>query len=71
MRVRNKKWLLGLTLLPSFVFAQSMPRTNGDTAKIITHQFSIQQAVEYAKKNNVNVKSAFLDVQMQEQANKR
>ncbi|MBS4043245.1 MAG: TolC family protein [Chitinophagaceae bacterium] len=34
------------------------------------HQFSLQQAVDYASKNNVQVKNALLNVQMQEQNNK-
>jgi outer membrane protein len=36
----------------------------------VKHEFSIQQAIDYAKKNNVNVKNALLDVQYQEQVNK-
>jgi outer membrane protein TolC len=63
-RVRNKKWLLGLLLFPAIVFAQK------DTAKIARHEFSIQQAVDYAMKNNVNVKNALLGVKMQEQVNR-
>jgi len=34
------------------------------------HAFSIQQAVEYAKKNNVQVKNALLDVLIQKQTNR-
>ncbi|HEY2720846.1 MAG TPA: TolC family protein [Chitinophagaceae bacterium] len=34
------------------------------------HRFSLQQAVDYAQKNNVQVKNALLDVKMQEQTNK-
>lgn len=63
-RVRNKKWLVGLMLLPAIAFAQN------DTAKITRHEFSIQQAVDFAKKNNVNVKNALVDVQLQEQQNR-
>lgn len=33
------------------------------------HEFSIQQTLEYAKKNNVQVKNALLDVKIQEQTN--
>ena len=69
-RLRNKKWLLSLALFPTMLFAQGLPRQKGDTAKISTHEFSIQQAVDYAKKNNVNVKNALLDVQIQEQTNR-
>src|SRR6478736_738704 len=34
------------------------------------HALSVQQAQEYAKKNNVQVKNAMLDVQIQEQTNR-
>lgn len=66
-RVRNKRtvWLLGLFAFPALTFGQTR-----DTAVPKRHEFSIQQAVEYAKKNNVNVKNGLLDVNMQEQVNK-
>ena len=35
-----------------------------------THEFSIQQCIDYAQKNNVVVKNALLDVQIQEQQNR-
>jgi outer membrane protein TolC len=35
-----------------------------------THAFSLQQAVEYAKKNNTQVKNALLNIQVQEQTNR-
>ncbi|MFT3902102.1 MAG: TolC family protein [Niabella sp.] len=35
-----------------------------------THYFSLQQTIEYAEKNNVQVKNALLDIQMQEQVNR-
>jgi len=38
--------------------------------KIIRHEFSVQQAVDYALKNNVNVKNALLQVKVQEQQNR-
>ncbi|MEO6315803.1 MAG: TolC family protein [Chitinophagaceae bacterium] len=34
------------------------------------HSFTIQQAIEYAKKNNVQVKNALLGIQLQEQQNR-
>ncbi len=34
------------------------------------HQFTLQQAVDYATKNNIQVKNALLNVQMQQQTNK-
>lgn len=61
---RSRNWLIGLALLPLSTWAQ-------DTAKITKHEFSVQQAVDYALKNNVNVKNALLDVQVQEQVNKQ
>ena len=51
--------LLVLVLLP---FAS----TGQDTVKITRHEFSIQQAIDYANKNNVNVKNALLDIKLQE-----
>ncbi|MBL7722603.1 MAG: TolC family protein [Chitinophagaceae bacterium] len=38
--------------------------------KMTKHEFSVQQAIDYAKKNNVNVKNALLDVQYQAQVNR-
>lgn len=65
-RVRNKmKAIIGMLLFPSLVFAQA------DSVKKITrHEFSVQQAVDYALKNNVNVKNALLDIKLQEQVNR-
>ncbi|MFY7964189.1 MAG: TolC family protein [Chitinophagaceae bacterium] len=34
------------------------------------HQFSLQQAVEFAKKNNVQVKNSLLNIKIQEQTNR-
>ncbi|MBK9465492.1 MAG: TolC family protein [Chitinophagaceae bacterium] len=68
--VRSKKWLLGLAIFPTVLLAQDLSRANGDTAKIIRHEFSIQQAVDYAFKNNVNVKNALIEVKKQEQVNR-
>lgn len=74
-RVKNKistiaGSLIGLILFPSVLLAQPMPVKMGDSVKITKHEFSIQQAVDYAKKNNVNVKNALVDVQIQEQQNR-
>ncbi|MBL7737859.1 MAG: TolC family protein [Chitinophagaceae bacterium] len=41
-----------------------------DSIKITRHEMSVQQAIEYAKKNNVQVKNALLDVKYQEQVNR-
>ena len=66
-RVRNKRTALLLALfgLPAWAMAQP-----GDSVRTTKHEFSIAQAVDYAKKNNVNVKNALLDVQIQEQVNR-
>ncbi|HUR67240.1 MAG TPA: TolC family protein, partial [Chitinophagaceae bacterium] len=64
-RLRNSvPVLVALALLPAIGFTQA------DTAKRIRHEFSVQQAVDYAKKNNVQVKNALLDVLIQEQTNR-
>lgn len=65
-KVRSKKSrLLLLALLPLWAMAQ--PGTNAGAAR---HEFSVQQAIDYAKKNNVQVKNALLDVQIQQQTNR-
>lgn len=69
-KVKSKLWLLGLALLPAAVFAQGLSRSTTDTMKVTKHEFSVQQAIDYAKKNNVNVKNALLDVQYQAQVNR-
>lgn len=57
--------LIGLALLPSLAFAQA-----DSVKKMQKHEFSVQQAVDYALKNNVNVKNALLQVKIQEQQNR-
>jgi outer membrane protein TolC len=42
----------------------------GDSTQSARHEFSIQQAVDYARKNNVQVKNALLNVQVQQQTNR-
>src|SRR5258706_14504072 len=62
---RNKWiWIAGMALLP---FAGISQKT--DTAGAV-HEFSAQQAVDYAKKNNMQVKNALLGVKIQEQTNR-
>ncbi|MBS1921266.1 MAG: TolC family protein [Bacteroidetes bacterium] len=53
--------LPAILLLSHSVFAQPAP---------VIHEFSVQQAVDYAKKNSVQVKNALLDVQIQDQTNR-
>lgn len=52
-----------LCLVGSSAFAQSdsMPAR---------HDFTLKQAIDYAKKNNVNVKNALLDIERQQQVNR-
>lgn len=59
---RMKRWvLLGCWLLAVFtVSAQTATK----------HEFSVQQAVDYARLNNVQVKNALLNIQVQQQSNR-
>jgi outer membrane protein TolC len=52
-----------MALFPAALVAQ-------DTLGKARHEFSIQQAVDYANKNNVQVKNALLSVKIQEQTNR-
>jgi outer membrane protein TolC len=67
MRAKSKRvaGLYALFFLPVMAIAQP-----GDSVKIARHEFSVQQAIDYAKKNNVSVKNALLDVKYQEQVNR-
>ncbi|MES2328063.1 MAG: TolC family protein [Bacteroidota bacterium] len=53
-------WLVWLALMVGTANAQTGTR----------HEFTIQQAVEYAQKNNVQVKNALLNIQSQKQTNR-
>lgn len=57
--------LMVLFFLPVLVKAQPPGKTVATK-----HEFSVQQAVDYALKNNVNVKNALLDVEIQVQQNR-
>lgn len=61
----NAKCLLGFILVwPILASAQ-------DTASKSHHyEFSIKQVIDYAKKNNAQIKNALVDVKLQEQVNK-
>lgn len=67
MKPRSNRWvgLALFALLPGMAFSQ-VP----DTSAPVRHEFSIQQAIDYAGKNNVRVKNALLDVEYQEQVNR-
>jgi outer membrane protein len=74
MMKRGRK--IGLTfilpiLLPVFAMAQVATTAMRDSSKTPKHyEFSIQQAVDFAHKNSVQVKNALLDVKNQEQVNR-
>ncbi|MBX2921840.1 MAG: TolC family protein [Chitinophagaceae bacterium] len=53
--------ILALTFCNSWLYAQ-------DTASV--HAFTLQQALDYAKANNVQVKNALIDIQIQRQTNR-
>jgi len=66
MKAGRKKWIwiAGWALLPFAGISQK-----ADTGTEV-HAFSVQQALDYAKKNNVQVKNALLGVKIQEQTNR-
>jgi outer membrane protein len=66
-RVRNRRMALLLSL---FFLSISVKAQPPDSARVTKHAFSVQQAVDYALKNNVNVKNALIDVQIQEEQNR-
>ncbi len=58
------KIIIALSFIPStFINAQ-------DTASSAVHKFSVQQSVDYAFTNNVQVKNALLNIKIQEQTNR-
>ena len=59
---RMKRWLLLYCLALATLTSQAQTATK--------HEFSITQAVDYARKNNVQVKNALLNVQIQQQTNR-
>jgi len=70
-RVKNRwrSWIIILFGLPVFGTAQNVT-TGSDNLKSTKHEFSVLQAVDYAKNNNVQVKNAMLNVLVQEQTNR-
>lgn len=65
------KWLMLLLLLPGMALAQTTGVTTVDTAKVQRHELSVQQAIDYANKNNVQVKNALIDVLQQKETNRQ
>jgi len=70
MTFRKPIFLFLFLALSALGMAQGPGGRNGDTVKVTKHEFSIQQAVDYALKNNMNVKNALEDVLYQEQVNR-
>jgi outer membrane protein TolC len=66
MKAGRKKWIwiAGWALLPFAGISQKA----GTGSEV--HEFSAQQALDYAQKNNVQVKNALLAVQVQQQTNR-
>jgi len=58
--IERMVWLLCLVLIVG----------TGNAQNTTTHEFTIQQAVDYARKNNVQVKNALLNIQSQQQTNR-
>ena len=62
----NRFFKQNLALLSFFVFGVSAAFAQDSSS----HQFSVAEAVAYAKKNSVAVRNALIDVQIQQQTNK-
>lgn len=61
--------LLFILIAPLGAMSQNPNGKVADTS-VKRYEFSVKQAIDFAKKNNVNVKNALLDVQYQEQVNR-
>ncbi len=67
--IRTGTWCVAIAMLPLAGVAQRTP-VKDTVAVPQLHEFSVQQAVDYANKNNYQVKNALLDVQVQQQTNR-
>ncbi|RYG27955.1 MAG: hypothetical protein EOO01_40560, partial [Chitinophagaceae bacterium] len=69
-RIKNNRWagLMIWALFPLTIFSQGSPAT--DTVGTAKHELSLQQAVDFATKNNVQVKNALLEIKKQEETNR-
>lgn len=70
MTFRKPTFIFFILALSISSMARAQGGGNSDSVKITKHEFSLQQAVDYALKNNVNVKNALEDVLYQEQVNR-
>ncbi len=60
-RIKVFMAIIGCSIAGSGAYAQSGP---------VQHKLSVQQAVDYAAKNNVQVKNALIDIQIQKEVNR-
>jgi outer membrane protein TolC len=60
-RIKVFMAIIGCGIAGSGAYAQSAP---------VQHRLSVQQAVDYAAKNNVQVKNALIDIQIQKEVNR-
>lgn len=70
MKKQGNNRLAILMMAALIPFAGSAQNLSIDTTTVKTHEFSLQQTIDYAKKNNVAVKNALLDIKYQEQVNR-
>lgn len=63
----KRRWTIQLLtmMLPAVIYSQG----GADTAAV-RHEFSLQQAIDYANKNNVHVKNALLEIKKQYETNR-
>jgi outer membrane protein len=66
-RMIDKVLLMVIALFPATGFGQVAPISDTSAKR---HKFSVKQAIEYAKKNNAQVKNALLDVKIQAEENR-
>lgn len=60
-RIKVLMAIVGCSLIGPGIYAQQAP---------VQHRLSVQQAVAYAAKNNVQVKNALIDIQIQKEVNR-
>lgn len=69
-KLSNKRWLWLPAILFAPVVALAQSTAGGDTSGRARHELSLQQAIDYANKNNVEVKNALLEVKKQQATNR-
>lgn len=77
-RLSYAEWMKGVTALLFLwitmpALAQQpvvLPKEKSDTTAPKRYEFSVQQTIDFAKKNNVQVRNALLDIKQQEEVNR-